>query len=138
MQHRTAAVAVLAALAFGGGAAAQSSTPAETYLAYHQSIQTAESWDELMVYAIAANRAESAALSADEKSENLGLLQLFAGSEENLTIVSEEVDGENAVVTATYCSEGQQGRTEVKMQLEDGVWRIVESASVTAKEPCSG
>lgn len=136
MKHGISSMALLAALALATSATAQGMSPTETYLAYHRTIIDATSWDEIAAFSTAEKRAEALALSEQEKSENLGLIKIFVGAEENLAVVSETIDGDQATVKTEYCSDGKRGATNVSLMLEDGEWKIAESASEVGSEAC--
>ncbi len=76
------------------------------------------------------------ALSPEQQAQGLGLVQMFLGEEKDLKLVSEKINGSNATVILTYCSEGKSGTKTVSMMMEGSTWKVGKAHAKTSLKPC--
>ena len=124
MKNSISLLALLLVFTFASSAQAQTMSPSETFLAYHKAVIAATKPADIFSYYPAKQAAKYSARPAKEKAFSFEMTQLLVGEQKGLKIVSETINGKQATVKTTYCSEGKRGTSEVSMVLEDAAWKI--------------
>jgi hypothetical protein len=113
-------------------ASPQAGPATEAYLAYHQALTRSSTLQDVLPYMDASAQQELDAIPEEQQGQLLGFLQDVVADTTGFTLMSEEIDGSQATVTAVVCLFESLSMVTVTLVLEDGTWKFQHEASSDA------
>ncbi len=101
----------------------------QAYLAYKKAIVEAATLQDILVHLASATVQEMNENAAADEQQMFEFIQIIEEGTTGFTILSEEITGDTAVVTAKACQWDSASNIAATFALEDGVWKLVHEQS---------
>ncbi|MGI9476289.1 MAG: hypothetical protein ACR2PI_06270 [Hyphomicrobiaceae bacterium] len=111
-------------------------SPSDTYLAYIKAVKQSTSWDDLLPLLTAKDAGPIRAMPTEKRKRLHEFYKSIVVDRKNIKVISEETTGKKAIVIATYCDDGRQGKETTPLRLENGTWGIGKGNSEGSLTSC--